>query len=73
MKVPDWVDVVKLGVFNELAPYDDDWYYVRAASTARHLYIRSPCGVGSFSKVYGSKFCFNYSMFKHAVAINVSS
>ena len=30
MKVPDWVDIVKLGKFNELAPYDEDWYYIRA-------------------------------------------
>ena len=53
MKVPEWVDIVKLGKFNEMAPYDDDWYYIRAASVARHLYIRHPCGVGTFTKVYG--------------------
>lgn len=30
--VPKWVDVVKTGVSRELAPYDPDWYYVRAGN-----------------------------------------
>merc|ERR1712025_1036591 len=55
MGVPDWVDIVKNGRRNELSPYDDDWYYTRAASVARHLYIRSPVGVGSFTKIYGAR------------------
>lgn len=28
--VPKWVDVVKTGVHKELAPYDPDWYFIRA-------------------------------------------
>lgn len=28
--VPKWVDTVKTGVHKELAPYDPDWYYIRA-------------------------------------------
>eukprot|EP00178_Gracilaria_changii_P017153 TRINITY_DN49051_c0_g1_i1.p1 TRINITY_DN49051_c0_g1~~TRINITY_DN49051_c0_g1_i1.p1 ORF type:complete len:148 (+),score=13.25 TRINITY_DN49051_c0_g1_i1:21-464(+) len=55
MKVPEWTDLVKLAHFNELAPYDLDWYYVRAASVARRLYMRSPAGVGCLSKVYGGR------------------
>lgn len=30
LEVPTWVDIVKTGPFKELAPYDADWYYVRA-------------------------------------------
>lgn len=30
LEVPAWVDLVKTGSFKELAPYDPDWYYVRA-------------------------------------------
>jgi ribosomal protein S19E (S16A) len=30
IEVPAWVDLVKTGSFKELAPYDPDWYYVRA-------------------------------------------
>lgn len=40
MKVPEWVDLVKTNVSKELAPYDEDWFYVRCASIARHIYIR---------------------------------
>merc|ERR1712179_560393 len=32
LKVPDWTDLVKSGNYKELAPYEDDWYYIRAAS-----------------------------------------
>ena len=28
--VPKWADIVKTGVSRELAPYDPDWYYIRA-------------------------------------------
>ena len=45
IKVPDWADVVKLGKAKELAPINPDWYYVRTASIARRLYIRSPAGI----------------------------
>ena len=55
LKVPAWNDLVKNGVFNELAPTDPDWFYVRCASIARHLYIRR-AGVGALSKVYGGMF-----------------
>jgi len=54
LKVPDWVDIVKNGKHKELAPYNEDWYYVRAASVARHLYFRSPAGVGAFTTIYGA-------------------
>lgn len=43
VKVPEWSDLVKLGVNKELAPVDPDWFYTRAASLARHLYFR-PAG-----------------------------
>jgi len=55
VKVPEWADLVKLGKYKELAPIDPDWYYVRTASVVRHLYFRSPAGVGAFTKVYGGR------------------
>lgn len=30
MELPRWVDYVKTGIHKELAPYDPDWYYIRA-------------------------------------------
>jgi len=55
MPVPEWADLIKLARFNEQGPVDPDWYFVRAASVARHLYVRSPAGVGSFTKIYGAR------------------
>jgi small subunit ribosomal protein S19e len=37
--LPVWADTVKTGVFKDLAPYGDDWYYIRAASIARKVYL----------------------------------
>merc|ERR1711979_28224 len=53
VKLPEWVDMVKTNVAKELAPYDEDWYYTRLASMARHIYVRSPVGVATVCKIYG--------------------
>ncbi|KAL2528628.1 40S ribosomal protein S19-3 [Forsythia ovata] len=53
MELPEWTDIVKTGVLKELAPYDPDWYYVRAASMARKIYLRGGLGVGAFRRIYG--------------------
>jgi ribosomal protein S19E (S16A) len=55
MKVPEWVDLVKTARYKELAPYDQDWYYTRCAAIARHMYIRSPLGVGTTRKIFGGE------------------
>ncbi|KAI9205113.1 40S ribosomal protein S19-A [Polychytrium aggregatum] len=55
LEVPKWVDLVKTGTQKELAPYDPDWYYVRAASVARHIYLRQGVGVGGLKKNYGGR------------------
>ena len=33
LKVPDWVDLVKLGKHKELAPSDENWFYIRAGKS----------------------------------------
>ena len=33
LKVPDWVDLVKLAKHKELAPSDDNWFYIRAGKS----------------------------------------
>lgn len=30
IELPTWNDIVKTGTLKELAPYDPDWYYIRA-------------------------------------------
>jgi small subunit ribosomal protein S19e len=49
-----WVDTVKTGPAKELPPQSIDWYYVRAASIARHVYLRKTVGVGRLRKAHGS-------------------
>uniref|UniRef100_A0A8C5KIR2 40S ribosomal protein S19 pseudogene n=1 Tax=Jaculus jaculus TaxID=51337 RepID=A0A8C5KIR2_JACJA len=44
LKVPKWVDT--------LAPYDENWFYMRAAYTA---YLCSSAWVGSMTKIYGGR------------------
>ena len=49
-----WVDTVKTSPSKELPPQSPDWYYTRAASVARHIYLRKHVGVGRLRKVHGS-------------------
>ncbi|KAF9777544.1 ribosomal protein S19e [Thelephora terrestris] len=55
LEVPTWADIVKTGAYKELAPYDPDWYYVRAAAIARHIYLRKDVGVGALKKLHGGR------------------
>jgi len=55
LEVPAWVDIVKTASFKELAPYDPDWFYVRAAAVARHIYLRKSVGVGALRKLHGGR------------------
>merc|ERR1711992_151869 len=50
LKVPEYVEIVKTSKAHELGPTDPDWFYVRAASVARHVYLRPNVGVGAIRK-----------------------
>ncbi|KAJ8126842.1 hypothetical protein O1611_g6796 [Lasiodiplodia mahajangana] len=54
LQVPGWVDTVKTGVSRELPPQSEDWFYVRAAAVARHVYMRKTVGVGRLRKTHGT-------------------
>jgi small subunit ribosomal protein S19e len=68
LPVPAWTDMVKTASFKELAPYNADWFYVRAASLARHIYLRPGCGVGALRTVYGGRKNRGTRHSKHAEA-----
>jgi small subunit ribosomal protein S19e len=55
LELPNWVDVVKTGPQRELPPMDVDWYYTRAASIARKIYLNPGIGVGALARWYGDK------------------
>jgi small subunit ribosomal protein S19e len=52
-QLPKWTDLVKTGIHKELAPYDPDWYYIRAAAVARKVYLQPGVGVGSLQRKFG--------------------
>ncbi|KAH7824938.1 putative 40S ribosomal protein S19-A [Monocercomonoides exilis] len=53
VEMPAWGDYCKTASLKELAPIDPDWYFIRAASIARKIYIRQGTGVGALKDVYG--------------------
>merc|ERR1712224_449322 len=55
IEVPAWSDTVKTGANKELSPYDPDWFYHRCAAVARHVYVRSPVGVGALKTIFGGR------------------
>ena len=55
MEVPAYVELVKTSSGNEMPPQDaEGWFYKRAASVARHIYLRKNVGVGKLNKLYGN-------------------
>ncbi len=54
LDVPSWVDIVKTSPAKQLAPLEPDWFYIRVASIARHIYLRPGVGVGALRTVHGS-------------------
>ena len=52
-QLPKWADIVKTGCHKELAPYDQDWYYTRAAAIARKIYLQPGLGVGALKRKFG--------------------
>ena len=54
-EVPEWANYVKTGVSRERPPVMDDFWYTRAASILRQLYIKGVVGVGKLRTKYGSR------------------
>jgi len=52
---PTWVYLVKSGVSRERPPVGHDFWYLRAASILRQLYIKGVIGVGKLRTRYGSR------------------
>jgi small subunit ribosomal protein S19e len=54
-EIPDWMHFVKTGVSKERPPQDPDFWFKRAASIFRQLYIRKVVGVNKLKTRYGGK------------------
>ncbi|MCW1296511.1 MAG: 30S ribosomal protein S19e [Candidatus Parvarchaeota archaeon] len=55
LKPPEWAKFVKTGHGRQRPPSRDDWWYVRAASILRTLYIYGPIGVSRLRTKYGCR------------------
>ncbi|NIA04255.1 MAG: 30S ribosomal protein S19e [Nitrospiraceae bacterium] len=54
IKEPDWANFVKTGVSKERLP-QKGWWYIRAASILRTVYLNGPIGISKLRNKYGSK------------------
>lgn len=55
MAPPVWATFVKTGVSKERPPSQNDWWYVRAASVLRTVYLKGPTGVSKLRTKYGGR------------------
>ena len=54
VRPPSWALFVKTGPYKEKPPEDPDWWYYRAASILRKLYVSGePIGIETFRTIYG--------------------
>lgn len=52
---PAWATFVKTGVSRDRPPQQQDWWYSRAASVLRRIYIDGPVGTERLRNVYGGR------------------
>ena len=52
MEMPIWANFVKTGVGQDRAPESKNWWYIRAASILRKVYLLGPIGVSKLTGYY---------------------
>jgi len=60
MEEPDWARLVKTGSHAERPPNDPEWWFARAASIMRKLYLHGPVGLGDLERAYGGTKALHY-------------
>lgn len=55
VKTPTWTKFVKTSSGHERPPINQDWYYQRAASIMRKVYLLGPIGTQKLRVKYGTK------------------
>ncbi|RKP29041.1 60S ribosomal protein L18 [Metschnikowia bicuspidata] len=69
LEVPGYVELVKTSAGNELPPQESEaWFYKRAASAARQIYLKKQVGVGKLNRKYGGAVNRGFRPHKHADA-----
>jgi len=60
MEEPGWARLVKTGSHAERPPNDSEWWFTRAASILRKLYLHGPVGLGDLERAYGGTKALHY-------------
>ena len=60
MQEPEWAHWVKTGSHAERPPNNSDWWFTRAASMMRKLYIHGPVGLSDLERAYGGPKALHY-------------
>jgi len=55
IKAPEWSMFVKTGVSRERPPVEKDWWYMRAASILRKVYLLGPIGTNKLRVKYSGR------------------
>ena len=53
MVPPEWAEYAKTGRQAEKAPQQEDWWFTRAASVLRKIYVKGPMGSSRLAAEYG--------------------
>ena len=53
MEQPEWARFAKTGSHAERPPAQPDWWFTRAASLLRKIYLHGPLGLGDLERSYG--------------------
>ena len=54
-KMPEWAYYVKTSVSKQRVPHEEGWWYKRAASILRQIFIKGVVGVSRLKTRYGSR------------------
>ena len=65
MQEPEWAHWVKTGSHAESPPTNSDWWFTRAASMMRKLYVHGPVGLTDFERAYGGTKALHYNPKHH--------
>ncbi len=55
IKAPEWSMFVKTGRSRERPPVETDWWYMRAASVLRKVYLKGPIGTNNLRVKYSGR------------------
>lgn len=65
MQAPDWAQWAKTGSHAERPPTSPDWWFTRAASIMRKLYLHGPVGLTDLTRAYGGTKALHYNPKHH--------